>query len=319
MRLTYTDLLNAHFRYIGEANNTNDSTLLADFQYSLGQRYQMVFGSLSSYINQSSASTTTVANQQYYYYPVGTVSVDSATIAIGNVTYTLFPIYDQQLWNFWNTLQVQPTAIPQFIFPRKDDFGVWPIPTDAYTLNFQRFFRDRNLLVADYTSGTVTMTSGSSSVTGSSTTWTSAMAGRWLTITDTSVPGQGYWYRIASVTNSTTLTLETDWAAATTSGATYRIGETPEIPEEGHVILPWGTASDFYAGLRNDAVNAAAYNNLFWTGDAQNSRRDMDDKNVIGGLIGLIRKYSDRERDGLVRRQPPATSPVYKIFAEQIL
>lgn len=320
MRLTYTNLLDAHYRYIGKANNFNDTVLLTDFQYSLGQRYQMIFGSLSGYVNQDSLTASTVASQQYYYYPPGTVGVDSATITIGSVQYTLQPIYDQGLWNWWNALQIQPTAIPQFIFPRKSDFGIWPIPQAVYTINFQRFFRDRNLLVADYSTGTATMTAGSATVTGTTTTFTDAMVGRWFTVTDLTCPGQGYWYRVASVTSATVLTLETDWASSTTaSPVTYRIGETPEIPEEAHVILPWGTAADYYAGLRADATKAAYYNNLFWTGDSQNSARDFDSKNVAGGLIGMIKKYADRERDNIVRRQPQAISPAYKVFAEGIL
>lgn len=161
-------------------------------------------------------------------------------------------------------------------------------------------------------------TSGSTTITGTGTVFTSAMVGRWFTITNTAVPGQGYWYRIASVSSVTSLTLETMWAAATTSSVAYRIGESPEIPEDGHVILPAGTAADFYAGLRNDSDKATLWNNVFWTGDMTNTIRDIDDKNVSSGLIGLIKKYKDRERDNLVERQPSIISPVYKIWAESI-
>lgn len=318
MRLTYTDLLNAHFRFIGNPTQQADATLLADFQYSLGQRYQMIYGTLSSYINQDTLTAATVAAQQYYYNPVGTVSVDSATITIGSVQYTLTPIYDQYTWNMLNAMQIQPTAIPQFIFPRKDDFGIWPIPQAAYTITFQRHFRDRNLLVADYTTGTVTVTSGDATVTGSGTTWTAGMAGRWFTISDTATPGEGYWYRIASVTNSTSLELETFWSAATAAGTTYRIGESPEIPEEGHAMLPMGTASDFYSGLRADPNKASWFDNMFWTGSGGNGSRDLSDKNTTAGLIGLLRKYKDREREIIVKRQPQIISPSYKIWAESI-
>ena len=319
MRLTYTDLKAAHFRYIGKAGFYSDSTLLSDFQYSLGQRYQMIMGTLFSYINQDTLTANTVASQQYYYYPVGTVGIDSATITIGSVQYTLYPIYDQATWNWFNALTVQPTAIPQLIFPRKDDFGIWPIPQAEYTITFQRFFRDRNLLIDDYASGDVDVTNASTTVTGNGTTFTNAMVGRWFTVTDLATPGQGYWYRIASVTDSTHLELETYWASDTATGISYRIGETPEMPEEGHSMLPFGTASDFYAGLRNDADNAARFDNMFWTGTYINTSRNMDDKNITGGLIGILRKYKDRERDNIVKRQPQIINPVYKIFAEGIL
>jgi len=318
MRLTYTDIKSAHFRNIGSPGVFTDTTLLSDFQYNLGQRYQLIFGSLSSYINQDELTSSTVASQQYYYYPPGTVSVDSATITIGSVKYTLNPIYDQGMWNYWNALQIQPTAIPQFIYPRKNDFGIWPIPTAAYTITFQRFYRDRNLLVDDYTTGTIALTNSSTTVVGSGTTFTPAMVGRWLVVTDTSVPGQGYWYRIGGYTNATHITLETYWAADTTASVAYRIGETPEIPEEAHIVLPNGTAADYYSGLRSDSAKATLFNNAFWTGDMNNSARDFTSKNVAGGLIGLIRKYKDRERDNIIIRQPQQLSPSYKIFAESI-
>lgn len=318
MRLTYTDIKKAHFRNIGKAGQFADTTLLEDFQYSLGQRYQMIFGTLSAYINSDELTASTVANQQDYYYPVGTVGVDSATITIGSVQYTLTPIYSQQGWNWLNALQIQPTAIPQFIFPKKDSFGIWPIPQAVYTINFQRFFRDRNMLVDDYLEGNVSLTAGDATVTGSSTTFTPAMVGRWFTVTNTATPGQGYWYRIGSYTSSTSIELETAWASSTVAGTNYRIGESPEIPEEGHIMLPSGTAADFYAGLRNDANNASRFDNMFWTGSFTNTSRDQSDENISGGLIGMLQKYRDRERDNIVIRRPNIISPTYKIFAEDI-
>lgn len=278
----------------------------------------MIMGTLSEYINQDTQNATTVNAQQYYYYPVGTVGVDSATITIGSVQYTLTPIYDQYTWNMLNAMQIQPTAIPQFIFPRKDDFGIWPIPTAAYTITFQRFFRDRNLAVADYSTGTLTLTSGSAAVTGAGTTFTAGMVGRWLTVTNTATPGQGYWYRIGAYTSATSITLETDWAAATVAGTAFRIGESPEVPEEGHVMLAMGTAADFYSGLRSDTTKASWFDNMFWTGSGNNGSRDLADKNITAGLIGLLRRYKDRERDTIVMRQPHIISPTYKIFAESI-
>jgi len=315
MRLTYTDIKRAHFRNIGKANQFGDDTLLEDFNYSLGQRYQLIFGALSSYINQDDQTSITIAGEQYYSYPVGTVGVDSATITVGSQNFTLSPIYDQYTWNMLNALTTQPSTFPQFIYPRKDDFGVWPIPQDTYDINFQRFFRDRNLSVEDYTTGTISLSSGSSTAVGSGTTFTNAMVGRWLTITDTTKYGQGYWYKVDSFTDATHLELQDLWSNASITGATYRIGETPEIPEEGHILLPAGTAADFYAGLRNEANNATWWNNVFWTGDGNNNIRDVDNKNVAGGLIGIIKRYKDRERDNIVQRRPSAGGLRDKIFS----
>lgn len=314
-RLSYSDLLSAHFRNIGKYNQTSDAALLADFQYNLGQRYQLILASLESYVNQEASSITTVASTQYYDYPIGIVSLDSATVTVNSVVYPVTTIYDQSLWDWLNAITVQPTTFPQFIFPRKDDFGFWPTPQDAYTVAFNAFQRDRNLLVADYTTGTVTLTNADATVTGSSTVFTAGMVGRWFEITDTSVAGHGEWYRVDSFTSTTSIELHRTWSATTiSSGEEYRIGESPEIPPEGHSILAAGTAADFYAGLRNDITKATWWNNIFWTGDGNNNTRDYDEERVKGGLIGLVNRYKSRDRSVIINRKPQARSPHSKIW-----
>jgi hypothetical protein len=215
-------------------------------------------------------------------------------------------------------MQIQPTAIPQFYFPRKDDFGIWPVPTSAYSINYNTFDRDRNLSVADYAVGTALCTNSSTSVVGTSTTWTAGMVGRWFTITDTTVPGQGYWYRVAGFTDATHITLDRPWNAATIATSTYRIGESPELPEEAHILLADGTASDYYAGLRNDSAKATWWNNKFYTGDGNNNIRDKNSKDIMGGLIGLIKSYENRDKSNLVYKVARPRSVYWKIFGSSI-
>ena len=318
MRLSYTDILNAHFRNIGKAGQTTDPILLADFQYNLGQRYQTILGAISSYINEDTLTASTVASQQYYYYPPGIQTVDNVKITIGSISFTLSPIYDLATWNQLNSMTIQPTAIPQFIFPRKSDFGIWPIPSAVYTITMGSFMRDRNLLVDDYTAGTVALTLGSATVTGTSTTFIDAMIGRWFTVTSTTVRGRGYWYRIAGYTSANVITLDTTWAGPNTATASYRIGESPELPEEAHIILPDGTASDYYAGLRNDSEKANEWDNKFWTGSRANESRDVNDKNISAGLIGLIKQYKNRDRSNLIYKTERPMSPYWKVFSTTI-
>lgn len=72
-------------------------------------------------------------------------------------------------------------------------------------------------LVPIYNTGTATFTVDSRSVTGSGTSWTSDMKGRKILGPD------GAYYKIASVTNSTTLILSQPFQGSTTSGSTYQI------------------------------------------------------------------------------------------------
>jgi hypothetical protein len=69
-----------------------------------------------------------------------------------------------------------------------------------------------------YSDGTVTMTTGSTTVTGSGTTWTSAMVGRQLYL-----DGIGPYYTITAVGGVGSLTLDRVWAGTTAAGLSYEI------------------------------------------------------------------------------------------------
>ena len=53
----------------------------------------------------------------------------------GGVAYPLIVIQSQLEWNRINQIDFSGTTIPQFIFPRRDDFGIYPTPQDAYTVS----------------------------------------------------------------------------------------------------------------------------------------------------------------------------------------
>ena len=72
--------------------------------------------------------------------------------------------------------------------------------------------------IPNYTTGTVTVTNGSPTVTGSGTVWTSAMQGRYFQVQDSD-----NWYRIAFVNSSTELFLESNVVEDSNSGKTYKI------------------------------------------------------------------------------------------------
>lgn len=302
MKLTYTDIKNQFLRNIGLQGQTN-TNVLADFDLNLGSRYQMVLARMKDYMTQTTVSKTTVASQQYYNYPAGIVNIESVVVTIGSVRYPTTVVNSQYQWDWLNSLQVQPTAIPQFIFPRKLDFGIYPIPQDAYTMTFNYHYRDRNLSVEDYTDGTVAVTNNSTLVTGTGVTFTEAMEGRWLEITSTSNTGQGYFYLITDVPTSSTLTISPSYEGATGSTLTYRIGECPAFPDEGHIILVDGVTADFYQGVRADIEKATWFNNRFWTGDGQNSSRKIGDSTITGGLIGLYNSYEDRNSERVIERK----------------
>lgn len=246
---------------------------------------------------------------QYYNNPNGFVTVDGITISVGTVgsnsviRYPLTLESSQLNWEKKNIVPMQIAIPPQNYFPRRDDFGIWPIPRTLYSANLYYHYRDRNLMVDDYMAGSITLTRGSNKVTGVITVFTAAMVGRWIVVTDTTVPGQGYFYRINHFTSATQIELDSVWNGTTTSGITgYLIGESPEIPEDLHMYLPDGITGGYLKDVRKDIPNATAFLNSFYTGDLTNPSRKEDDENILGGLIGGMKAYGDREDQRIVDR-----------------
>lgn len=540
MRITYSNLLSQYIRNIGlKSTDPNYNSIIADFGLNLGARYQMILAKMANYRTQKTYQDTTLINEQYYPYPVGLVNFETVTVQVGSITYPMTVINNQFTWDSLNSIPFQPTTFPRFIFPRVDDYGIWPIPQGQYPITFNYHWRDRNLSVADYVTGTVSVTNASipfvstnyqsltnstdtagiaslaeitnpypnsiffeiasptnhpaqtitagngfaidssmsnvtgtvwssalaykivsgvgnqqgsmtfpksqsktfnsmiacfngspslaivsanstkkvnttttsttmnmtqlptvgnilvfaivsshatapvitdnqtnntynaigsstttagpniflyycvvaqssgtytltitglnatsgdsadifameisgisninaSTVTGSGTTFTPAMVGRWFSITDTTEPGQGFWYRILAYNSATSITLYRPWQGNTGSGYTYNIGETPELPEEMHIALIHGVTADFFANIKNDEASAAKWENRFWTGDPSNPTRDFGDSKVIGGLIGAMAKYEDRNESRLIDRKPQLGPLTQKAFA----
>jgi len=318
MKLTRTDLKNKYLINIGKQGAV-DTTLIADFNMNLSQRYQMVLSHLQDYQTQKTVTTSSVAAQQYYHYPLGITKIDNVYATINNVKYPLETVNSQLTWNIFNAIQIQPSVFPRFIFPRRDDFGIWPIPQTVYTITFSSFIRDRDLLVDDYTTGTVTIDNGSATLVGIGTAWTAAMVGRFFQVTDTANADYNWWYRISGYNTAQSLTLENSWQGTTiAAGVAYRIGQCPEIPEEGHIMLVDGVTADYYSGIRADVDKGTAWNNRFWTGDMNNNTRKLGDDNIKGGLIGLVNKYADRDNHALVTRRKNVWTPASRVWGYSI-
>lgn len=89
-----------------------------------------------------------------------------------------------------------------------------------------------------YSAGTVAVTNGSMTVTGTGTSWTSAMVGSFFKINGSSTV-----YRVASVTTPTSLSLTTPYSGSTGSGLAYRIS-TPCI---GKIVdLTWNGSTVYW-------------------------------------------------------------------------
>ena len=140
--------------------------------------------------------------------------------------------------------------------------------------------RDRNLTIDDFTTGTVTVTNNDETITHSGTGFTALMVGRWFRVTQ-----DGYWYRIASYTSTSSMELETKFEGSSGSSLAYVIGESPELPEEAHILLSYGVTSDWYRGPKKDKKTADDWQKMY------------DE-----GIEKIQERYAERSDSVLVRR-----------------
>jgi hypothetical protein len=178
-----------------------------------------------------------VASQQFYQLPEDCIRPKALTVLVGTITYPLTEIPDQDTWLELNQ-RSQTSAVPRYYYVKgSDQIGIYPKPSASIssgaTLTYEPSMRD--MAQDDYTTGTVSLTSGSAAVVGVGTTFTAKMIGRVLFVTDGSADGMGY--KISAYTDATHITLDNVYGGTTVAGSTYLIGEVPAIPEEYHEAL----------------------------------------------------------------------------------
>lgn len=216
----------------------------------------------------------TVPSQQGYTLPFNNKQVINTTVLIGSV---LWQPRECSTRAQFDALNVIPFVndFPQFYYIYNNQLLIWPTPAssaDPITINYKRRIRD--LSVADYSTGTVTITSGSTAVVGSGTAWTTNMAGRWLNVaatTSNATTGDDEWYQIASVTNSTNLVLNNQYqgGTATSGSGAYIIGEVPILPEDFQDLPLYRALYVYHTSIQADAEKAKYWKALYNDGYAR--------------------------------------------------
>jgi hypothetical protein len=303
MRLTYTQIKNSFYRKIGTSSTEATADQQTEASENINGTIRYMRSQLPNYTTGGTRTALTEEGKQYYYLPPGLVQVDSISVTIGSNVYVLKSVESKDRWRQLNSLTINVTDIPDSYIVREKDFGIWPIPqTDGYTITVDYSYLTGDLYAEDYTTGTVTVTENSTTVTGSGTSWTSAMDGRWFHVTNTD-----NWYRIATVNNATSLDLETYYEEDSASTQTYTIGQTPELPPEAHELIAWRAAGMYLGGPREDTEGKSKNNmNFFYTGDFNNSARSGMD--IAGGFISIKKKYSKSTNSNVIHVSKNARS-----------
>lgn len=227
MKITYQD----QYTQAQEITGLNDATSLVKFKRDINRGGTMFLAALGREYNRKSRFTNLVASQQYYQFPEDGHKLKEVVITWAtNYNIPLEQVPDEHAWRMLN--MYSQTGQPTHYFIRGyDEIGLYPKPSASVTDGLELVFSPRHITMteADYTTGSVTVTDGSQTVTGSGTTFTAGMVGRWLEVNDGT---DGNFYRISAYTGATSITLENYYQGGSGSGKTYRIGQVMDLPEE---------------------------------------------------------------------------------------
>jgi hypothetical protein len=257
--ITYTTARNLLGTLTGDSGTTNLTTL----DQLHNEAIREVITAKPWGFRQKSTVLDTIASQQFYNLPADCGKVLNTTVLNGTTRYTPKRLKSREEWDRLNQTTNFTSNIPEYYFVFGKTIGFYPTfssaTDDAITINYER--EQKDLSITDYTTGNIlTATSGSTAIVGTSTSWTAQMAGRYLRISDsdTANKGDGYWYEIASVATTTTLTLVAPYSGSSIAvgSASYTIGQTSIIPED-HQMAPIYRALDNYFSYIKPAPDRA--------------------------------------------------------------
>lgn len=209
------------------------------------------------FFNEASTTIVTVANQQEYSLPYNYSKLKTGTLTIGVLKWTPKEILTRQEWDELNVFPYY-ADIPSHYFIYGGKFNLWPIPATAgNTISYNYKKRVPDLSLADYTTGTVTATNGTTGIVGAGGTgWLAnylPSAGSvlnlnlWIKIA--SPKGDDNWYQISSITDATNLVLVNTYEGGTTSGASYTIGQMPLLLEDYHDMLVFDPLVTYFSSI----------------------------------------------------------------------
>lgn len=277
--VSYTGLTDSLTFIKREVNNT-----IADI-FSLMKEYKLLPPPITVYTQEGTT---------YYPYPTGFMKAISFTTEIGALKPPLRIVQSQQEWDRLQSVPLTSTY-PTHIFPRRDDFGVYPAPAGVYPISITGIYQPQNMTQDDQTSGAVAVVNGSSTVTiTGGLGFSDSMIGQWFCLTDsTTLVPSGKWYRVLSVTDTTHLELSRTFSETSAQGQTFVIGQSPEIPEELHAFIAYRVGSVYWQTRRSDSVKAQELSNFFYTGDFNNIRRGG---RITGGVISVLNDLQNKGR-----------------------
>ena len=223
-------------------------------------------GGVTAVINTSIITTSIeIGGVQSYRLPPDYSKLKTETLTIGSLKWTPTEVFSREQWDNLNVFPYY-ADIPSNFYIWNNQFNLWPIPSttgNVITFNYKRRIPD--LSMADYATGTVSVTTGTTTITGSGTTWipttNSTSESRYIKIEQNK--GDNLWYQIASVDSTTSLTLMSPYQGITVSGGTYNIGQMPILMEDFQDMLVWKPLMFYYSTIVKDEGKFKEFQDLY--------------------------------------------------------
>lgn len=230
-------------------------------KHDINEGCAMFLNRLGRKFNKEYLTASLVANQQYYQFPSEILRISEIRVLNGTNYYTPTLVTSESEWNQRNMIVVKGNYPTYYYIRGFNEVGLFPVPSAALANAIQVSYEPQHVDMTqdDYTTGTITVSNNSQTVTHSATGFTQSMIGRWLQVTDGT---DGKWYRIGAYVSTSSLTLENYYEGISGSGRTFRIGEVAKIPNAYQDAPVFFAAERFYM-TQNDQRTAPIFAQRF--------------------------------------------------------
>lgn len=231
-------------------------------------------------LTATATASIEIGAEQFYPLPPNYSKLKDLTITVGDLKWTPKEVLTRREWDELNVFPYySDIPVNFYIYPGGDhgaQVGIWPIPsTTNNIITFAYKFRVPDLSLDDYTTpGTVSVTSKSTAVTGSGTSFIPTTniqnEARWIQFPYNK--GDNLWYQVVSINSATSATLYQPYQGITVSGASasggYTIGEMPLLNEDFHDLLVYRPLFIYFSSINPDPKKADRFKGLYDEGVA---------------------------------------------------
>lgn len=264
--LTYTGQRN-FFRDLAGLSSA-DTTQLTLADQLISSETKSVFNMRSWWFLQRTKTDTTVASQENYKLPVFYKKLINTKVTSGSTDYIPREAPSRAFFDELKSYGATTSTGPEWFYIYNGEILYFPKPsTSSLTITHQYEIQFKDQSRADYTTGTIlSIANGATTVTGSGTSWTSAMAGRFIRITETdaAASGDNEWYEISTVTSSTVLELVKKYDGDTLSAASanYTIGQISPFPDGYHELPVYRALRIYFSTYKPDKTKSSLYREI---------------------------------------------------------